>query len=553
MRLSKIVSDNIDAVYFQNYDGKEKNVPPIDQRIKLFFAEECSHKGGLPLTHNDLRAPIRVINVADTIAQKRLVHVQAIAKNYCALSHRWNSDINRCMYTGNEETILPDKISKELQYLQDAMNTFGDVNCWVDAWCINQENEQEQNDQISIMASIYKSATRIYILPNGLTGKWKLVNLDTQGITLCEWFTRSWTLQEYLMAKEAYFIEKNLSDQLILQDISNLYRIEDKDINYIRNNCRKITKNITIHSSSSALLKILEWCGHAEKICSANNIDPKKCHIASSQAVITVRLRHQANPLSLRQLLFEVSKRRVTFTVDYLNCIVSMIDIDWKPVSTKINYIDALASFCLKLPLDEKLNLCAMSTGLKDEYNSGLSWMVDVRIPQLIGSGFVENGDFEFIDNIYDVEKSNAIEIIPKQSKQAIFLKGKNNVVVCTLLGKTYDSVISICSLIYKLLDIDEYADEVPLFASNGPVVGGCSRGSYRRIQQYLNDRDTMELRLIAMSKSQMLYKNANTIMIDCIIVSNNLDMWYKMGLVRITLQKYESLQDAEEKSYIIG
>ena len=99
---------------------------------------------------------------------------------------------------------------------------------WIDAVCINQDDIDERNRQVSIMGSIYKSARRVYIYvgEEDLHGRLAMsylqaiekreIQFDTpttqQELVALEdflarpWFTRIWVLQEVYQAKEPILI-----------------------------------------------------------------------------------------------------------------------------------------------------------------------------------------------------------------------------------------------------------------------------------------------------------------------------------------------------------
>ncbi|KAL8708720.1 MAG: hypothetical protein Q9220_006445 [cf. Caloplaca sp. 1 TL-2023] len=112
--------------------------------------------------------------------------------------------------------------------LKEFRDTERDIFLWVDALCIDQDNEEEKNQQVSKMARIYSSAYRVLIwLGAGrpiceeamdfIGDVIQLAKLDTiiqdeqsvekwsslVELLRCSWFSRRWVVQELALARDA--------------------------------------------------------------------------------------------------------------------------------------------------------------------------------------------------------------------------------------------------------------------------------------------------------------------------------------------------------------
>jgi hypothetical protein len=98
---------------------------------------------------------------------------------------------------------------------------------WVDALCINQSNTKERNEQVELMGEIYANATSVLIwlgeASEGSDEAFALMSTIAKGAEVTEtmsqdmfafyiqlvereWFTRLWTVQEMVLAKQDPFV-----------------------------------------------------------------------------------------------------------------------------------------------------------------------------------------------------------------------------------------------------------------------------------------------------------------------------------------------------------
>jgi hypothetical protein len=107
---------------------------------------------------------------------------------FTALSYVWGS------YAVQRHTILCDNVSFEVtsncySALWHLRQNYGSIRIWLDAICINQEDEAEKSQQIPLMGDIYSKATTTYIwLGEGSNSSDKTMTyLATMGLQKYKW------------------------------------------------------------------------------------------------------------------------------------------------------------------------------------------------------------------------------------------------------------------------------------------------------------------------------------------------------------------------------
>ncbi|KAG8158566.1 hypothetical protein KVR01_011688 [Diaporthe batatas] len=224
----------------------------------------------LPLTHPDRQIRVLVLDPVDSesprsdeILQGRIDVLDELTdgQEYAALSYVWNLTtdppipprenrlIIRCGDHQHQARIKPNCWSA-LWHLCKIRRPSITV-LWVDSICIDQKNDEEMKQQISMMCKIYNSAQKTYFwvgeagtgtdkameflssdritsgtggsgsaFPIGFKIWWQFTRLkasaynnDLQQIFTREWITRLWTLQEFLLSREGILVcgEKSVS------------------------------------------------------------------------------------------------------------------------------------------------------------------------------------------------------------------------------------------------------------------------------------------------------------------------------------------------------
>jgi Heterokaryon incompatibility protein (HET) len=90
-----------------------------------------------------------------------LVDDYASTSEFDALSYCWGDTKDTTIITCNKEPVL---ITKSLDAALRCLRRRGQgPYLWADALCINQDDNLERNQQVSIMAQIYRQASRISV------------------------------------------------------------------------------------------------------------------------------------------------------------------------------------------------------------------------------------------------------------------------------------------------------------------------------------------------------------------------------------------------------
>lgn len=142
--------------------------------------------------------------------------------HYYALSHRWGDPNDLVpIDCGEHHLHVTKNLDSALKCLRSVSET--DTELWVDAICIDQQNDAERGHQVRNMGRIYKQAKRVLVWlgpsPNGYSSSvfanttrpvknqhfrkkylnsWRSHTLTEQlrELTCQEWFHRTWTCQE---------------------------------------------------------------------------------------------------------------------------------------------------------------------------------------------------------------------------------------------------------------------------------------------------------------------------------------------------------------------
>lgn len=183
--------------------------------------EDCS-KG--PVDRN--RLPLRLIDVKETVSCSFALarFTTAVDWNFHTVSHPWTPDI----------TNLPKKIAERLSIHASGATAAGSITryekalefsdhpfyepfkrflrvleaggvtkLWFDVLCINQNEPKEKIREIPRMGSYYRLTLGCYICTHGIGCGYQAVQ---DPIMPPRWFTRVWTVQEFLLAKNVTFI-----------------------------------------------------------------------------------------------------------------------------------------------------------------------------------------------------------------------------------------------------------------------------------------------------------------------------------------------------------
>ncbi|KAH7437576.1 hypothetical protein KP509_05G079200 [Ceratopteris richardii] len=199
----------------------------------LFFHVNSAHWTGQPFSNisTDTR-PKRLINISKTLLTRGGVFFsEAESWDFHVISHTWSADLRNfskeiaqkigvgddCSY---ESLFRKTDFSKEPAY-QSLMNLLrilqsdGVEDVWLDALCINQEDNDEKSHEIAHMGAFYMHSKGCYVNTHGIGKGYKLaVKNKDGGYSIARWFTRAWTLQEYILPPTLTFLVGSLPERL---------------------------------------------------------------------------------------------------------------------------------------------------------------------------------------------------------------------------------------------------------------------------------------------------------------------------------------------------
>lgn len=121
-------------------------LPPHSRSIRIL---DLIHPRNKSTETGELHGSLRVVSLAES-------------PRFSALSYVWGQDtsLDRTIRCGDHKIPITENCYDALKALEEQ---FGTVSIWVDAICINQGNESERSDQITLMEEIYSWAETVYI------------------------------------------------------------------------------------------------------------------------------------------------------------------------------------------------------------------------------------------------------------------------------------------------------------------------------------------------------------------------------------------------------
>ncbi|KAK0647197.1 heterokaryon incompatibility protein-domain-containing protein [Cercophora newfieldiana] len=177
------------------------HAPPLPPR-PAGLSQTRFHPAYLPLP--DARSHIRllVLEPAPTFESPlvgALVHVPLAQQSYFdALSYAWGSlGKTGAISLSGYAYALYESADAALRRLRRASETRA---IWIDAMCINQEDSVEKSFQVPLMRQIYQQASQVYVY----LGETK--DADVRELLCRPWWTRTWVLQEAIVAKDVQFM-----------------------------------------------------------------------------------------------------------------------------------------------------------------------------------------------------------------------------------------------------------------------------------------------------------------------------------------------------------
>ncbi|KAF2023052.1 HET-domain-containing protein, partial [Setomelanomma holmii] len=155
------------------------------------------------------------------------VHTLGDSCSYAALSYVWGTpDQSKALHTATNQLKISENLYSFLTHLRQPDTT---RTIWVDAICINQEDDGEKSSQVALMGSIYREAETVFCwlghptserllalkhlqrLANESTtyiGPDSVENIEAHVDCIYSnpWFTRLWVVQEVSLARRPKFL-----------------------------------------------------------------------------------------------------------------------------------------------------------------------------------------------------------------------------------------------------------------------------------------------------------------------------------------------------------
>lgn len=195
-----------------------------------------------PISKDEFRV-LRVSQIEPTIVCDLIHRSVYQPPEYFAISYAWGTEpASRTISCNGEDFQVTDHL---YHCITSLCNIYGFQDIWIDAICINQNNDAEKAEQVSFMGDIYKQATKVYIwlgtAENNSDALFDFVQAhaetlfakpvsqvirsqlkDSEGyvlkyltkplaevtVAICKrsWFHRLWTVQEITLARQVDFI-----------------------------------------------------------------------------------------------------------------------------------------------------------------------------------------------------------------------------------------------------------------------------------------------------------------------------------------------------------
>ncbi|KAF2491162.1 HET-domain-containing protein [Lophium mytilinum] len=158
----------------------------------------------------DASDAIRIITLLPAQSFEAPIHCQIrrttfFGSSYEALSYAWGSNYREISIKCNDQDLfVTPNLLRALKRLRPIVTSNipnpKPVTLWVDAICIDQENQEERAHQVSIMKHVYQRAVRVIVyLGEDVNFKDAAPSIQMLWLLDSPWYNRMWTLQESLL------------------------------------------------------------------------------------------------------------------------------------------------------------------------------------------------------------------------------------------------------------------------------------------------------------------------------------------------------------------
>lgn len=194
--------------------------------------------------------------------------------NYCALSYYWGapvrtSSLREIKVNGTVVQIRPTLYN----FLRILAIYFPQTIFWTDVICINQNDIEERNDQVSMMGDIYRSANTVYAwLGEGnadsdyafdyvcgeesdIQYEQRIFSQCCEGLLSLAYWTRMWVVQEFALAQKLFLVcgSKIAEWQRFDQKLGNIKEYESDEVRNRLQSFRRVRES----SSKKLLIELI--------------------------------------------------------------------------------------------------------------------------------------------------------------------------------------------------------------------------------------------------------------------------------------------------------
>lgn len=135
---------------YEQHSLEFRNLDTKTHQIRLIELSSKEHRQALK--RPCINCYTRIIGAPDEFAN---------TLPYIALSYAWGSPAKtHSIYLDDKLAMISKNLSIALQHLEQEYSI---LNIWVDAICVDQDNETEKNHQVKLMANIFRSASRVLV------------------------------------------------------------------------------------------------------------------------------------------------------------------------------------------------------------------------------------------------------------------------------------------------------------------------------------------------------------------------------------------------------